>query len=87
MIGPAAPDWDRYPITLKVPQVAEIYGAMKPDTVRRAIRARDPSLPTPFMDRPWRWRKADVIRHYQQLELSDLRRARARLRRQLKEAS
>jgi len=78
--------WDRYPITLRVPHLCEIYGGLKPDTLRRAILRGDPSLPLPFMDRPWRWRKAEVQRHYNRLTLRDVRNARATLRREMREA-
>ncbi len=74
-------DWATLPVTLRIREVASIY-SMREDTVRKQLRIGDASLPLPFADRPYRFRKSDVQRHYERLELSDIRRARARMRRQ-----
>jgi hypothetical protein len=77
-------DWTKYGLMLRVADIADIYG-IKPTTVRQAMRLHDGSVPEPCADRPYRFRKADVMKHYDRLELSDLRRARARLRRRQRE--
>lgn len=77
-------DWGAVPGTLKVWHLSSIYGVAE-ETLRAALRRGDPSLPTPFADRPYRFRKSEVVAHYARLELSDMRRARARLRRQEQE--
>ena len=83
---PPDPTFDKYPPTMLAVHVAELY-AMKPDTLRRAVRVGDPSVPPPFMDKPWRWRKSEVQRHYNRLTLRDVRQARAQLRREAREAA
>ena len=75
--------FDKYPPTLLVPHIAELYG-LRPDTVRKNLQHGDPSMPPPFMNRPWRWRKTEVQRHYNRLTLRDVRQARAQLRRDLR---
>lgn len=85
MNAPAV-EWAKYGLTLRVRHIAEIYD-LKPDSIRKALRNGDPSVPHPFADRPYRFRKSNVMQHYERLELSDLRRARARLRRQLSEVA
>lgn len=73
-------DWATVPGTCRLRHVAVIY-SVNEDTARAGIRRGDPSLPTPFADRPYRFRKIDVQRHYGRLELTDVRRARMRMRR------
>lgn len=68
-------DFLSLPGTLRVEHLAAIYD-VRPQTVRDGVRRLDPSYPTPFMDRPYRWRKVDVEKHYHFLTMSVVRRAR-----------
>lgn len=78
-------DWIALPMTLRIRHLATIYG-LKESSMRKAVRLGDPSVPKPFVDRPYRFRKADVQKHYERLELFDVRMARRRLRRHVREA-
>jgi hypothetical protein len=82
---PESLNWAAYGPTLFVRDVAEIFG-LSAITIRRAVKRGDESLPQPFADRPWRWRKSDVRHRYERLTVRDVRVARSKRRRQLKEA-
>jgi predicted DNA-binding transcriptional regulator AlpA len=53
-----------YPATLRVPQIAELYGYTVM-TVQKMARLRNPKIPTPCTLRPYGWNRADVQRHYE----------------------
>jgi hypothetical protein len=85
MSPPPSLDWSLYGPTLFVRDLAEIFG-LSAITIQRAVKHGDESLPQPFADRPWRWRKSDVRLRYERLTVRDVRVARSKRRRQLKEA-
>lgn len=68
-------DWTGLPLTLTAHHLAAIYG-LHLKTVRTKAAQGDPGLPAPAFDHPWRWRKADVKRHYETASPEWLRKAR-----------
>lgn len=58
---------DSWPALLTLEEVAVIY-QRSPAAIRHALkpgRMRVSGLPLPFLRRPARWRKSDVLRHVQ----------------------
>jgi len=68
-------DWSGLPLTLTAHHIAAIYG-LHVKTVRVKAAAGDPGLPLPAFDKPWRWRRDDVRRHYETASVEGIRRAR-----------
>lgn len=68
--------WDAVPLTVSLKQVAALYD-LHWKTAQVKVRRGDASLPRPFLDRPYRFRKSDVKAHYERVNLADVRRARA----------
>jgi hypothetical protein len=69
-------DLEALPVTLRVEHIAAIYGN-KIATVYELIRLGSDKIPMPFLSRPYRFRKTDVIKHYAQSHVA----LRGRLRR------
>lgn len=69
-------DWNELPLTLRMKDIAAIYDLAE-KTVRRRVEQRDPSIPRPNFIQPYRWRKADVRRHYETASLEEQRREKA----------
>ena len=70
-------DWSAYPLTLRVEHIAQIY-SLHPDTVRALVRRGDATIPAPFADRPYRFRRREVQQHYDTLRMSTVRSERSR---------
>ena len=70
-------DLSGYPLTLRIEHLAEIY-SLHPDTVRTLVRRGDASIPAPFADRPYRFRRREVQQHFDTLTLRTVRHERAR---------
>jgi hypothetical protein len=63
---------------LRIADVAARY-SVSVKTVRRALVRRDGTIAPPCMERPWRWREADVERHLQTMSVSFQRQRRLRV--------
>lgn len=60
-----------WPMVMPIEQVADIY-----DRTVRAVRSASQEgrfVPAPFLVRPYRWRKADVLRHVEGARGTSLR--------------
>lgn len=57
----SAADDSTWPLVLTIDQIAAIYQRTV-GAIRKALETQR-FIPTPFEKRPYRWRKADVIRH------------------------
>ena len=67
-------DASTWPEVLSLPEVAAIY-RMTPSALRHALKpTAGVFMPRPFLRRPARWRKADILRHIEGARRS-LRRA------------
>jgi hypothetical protein len=64
----ASVDWSQYGPLLTCEHLATIYTAYALRTIRNLVAARSPKLPTPCGTRPFVFRKADVIRHFERME-------------------
>lgn len=64
-------DRSTWPMVLSIAQVSELYGR----TVRAIRSASDQGrfVPAAFLSRPYRWRKADVLRHLEGARGTSLR--------------
>jgi hypothetical protein len=67
-------DWSELPLTLHMRHIAAIY-ALHEKTVRSKVEKADPSIPRPAFLRPYRWRKSDVRKHYEEWSVAQHRRA------------
>jgi len=64
-------DASTWPLVLSIDQVAELYGRSV-----KAVRSHcdvGRFMPAPFINRPYRWRKVDVLRHVEGARGSTLR--------------
>jgi len=68
-------DWSALPLVLDAHDIAGLY-RLHAKTVRAKAAAGDPGLPAPALDRPWRWRREDVRRHFETVTVDGIRRAR-----------
>lgn len=65
LIDPTKPD--TWPAVLTIEDMAAIYSRTE-EAIRHDLkpgRGRVARVPLPFMRRPARWRKADILRHIQ----------------------
>lgn len=78
---PLITSFDQLPLTLRMAHIAALYDLCI-DTVRDKVEQGDTvAIPRPSFVRPYRWRKADVQRHYDHASVSDQRQAIAQQRR------
>jgi hypothetical protein len=64
-------DQSTWPLVMFIEQIAELYGRSA-----KAIRTHCDQgrfIPAPFINRPYRWRRADVVRHVEGARGSTLR--------------
>jgi hypothetical protein len=73
----AITNWDQLPILIRLSQLAELYD-LNETTVRKKVESGDPSIPLPAFLHPYRWRKADVIRHLEKHSIVEQLRTKAR---------
>jgi hypothetical protein len=60
-------DWSQYGPMLTCADLATIYTAYTIGGIRKMVQRRSSKMPTPCSVRPFVFRKADVIRHFERL--------------------
>ena len=58
------------PVTLRIEHIAAIYDVHW-KTVQRLVRLHSARLPQPAFIKPYRWRKSDVVAHYEKTTVSE----------------
>lgn len=64
-------DSSTWPLVMTIDQVAELYDRSVKSVRNYSTEGR--FVPAPFLTRPYRWRKADVVRHVEGARGSSLR--------------